>query len=95
MESDYAGLGHLVARDRGLDWRKKLQVLAYLTTFGICLQCYNRGVSRVIRAFRRWAWCGGGGPRSGMGARPAARGRGAQVLAIDPRSPHHAWHHCL
>ncbi|RMZ52451.1 hypothetical protein APUTEX25_000030, partial [Auxenochlorella protothecoides] len=41
------------SRDRSLDWRRRLQVIAYAAALGVCVQCYNRGVTRVLKAIRR------------------------------------------
>ncbi|KAL6769235.1 hypothetical protein ACKKBG_A18025 [Auxenochlorella protothecoides x Auxenochlorella symbiontica] len=53
MDSDYPIFQASASRDRSLDWRRRLQVIAYAAALGVCVQCYNRGVTRVLKAIRR------------------------------------------
>lgn len=53
MNSEYNIFGPQALGNRGMGLRRKLRVIAYAAGLCMCVQCYNRGVTRVLRALRR------------------------------------------
>lgn len=65
MNSEYNIFGPQALGAGGMGMRRKLRVIAYAAALCMCVQCYNRGVTRVLRALRRCALpaCWGAGAR--------------------------------